>query len=117
MRLFVYGTLQSGKRNHRAYLAGQRSLGPARTPPRYRLYDLGSYPGLVECDDGVSVEGELWDVDEACLARVDVLEDVAGGEYERRVIALEEPATEALAYFYKGGVAGCRDCGRLWDGA
>jgi gamma-glutamylcyclotransferase (GGCT)/AIG2-like uncharacterized protein YtfP len=114
MLLFVYGTLKTGERNNPLYLAGQSVLGPARTPPRYRLYDCGPYPGLVEADDGVSVVGELWDIDESCLARIDLLEGVAEGLYERRVIRLEEPAVEASVYLYLRGVEGLPDCGPAW---
>lgn len=41
--LFVYGTLQRGRVNH-GQLAGQRFVGPARTVPGFRLYDLGAIP-------------------------------------------------------------------------
>jgi gamma-glutamylcyclotransferase (GGCT)/AIG2-like uncharacterized protein YtfP len=81
-RVFVYGTLKRGGENHH-WIEAQRSVGPARTRPVYRMFDLGGYPGLVRHPQGVSIEGELWDVDPAGLARLDVLEDVAGGEYER----------------------------------
>ena len=60
--LFVYGTLKRGCRNHRL-IADQRYLGVATTEPRYRLYDLGPYPGLVRDDAaGLTVAGELWEV-------------------------------------------------------
>jgi len=57
--LFVYGSLQRGCRNHHL-LAGQEFLHIARTVPRYRLYDRGSYPCLVEePEHGVAVQGEV----------------------------------------------------------
>ena len=60
--LFVYGTLKRGGCRH-APLACQRFLGEARTAPLYRLYDLGSYPGLVPADEGGDVvHGELYEV-------------------------------------------------------
>ena len=42
-RVFVYGTLKRGGSNH-SFLAGQRYLGPARTPPGFTLHSLGDYP-------------------------------------------------------------------------
>jgi gamma-glutamylcyclotransferase (GGCT)/AIG2-like uncharacterized protein YtfP len=57
--LFVYGTLKRGQRNHRL-IADQRFLGEATTEPRYRVFDLGPYPGLViDETNGVAVLGEL----------------------------------------------------------
>src|SRR5205814_1029562 len=70
IRLFFYGTLKRGGKNHRL-LAGQRFVSPAATAPRYRLFDLGPYPGLVEAAGGVSVRGELWDVTAEYLAPLD----------------------------------------------
>src|SRR5207249_6980142 len=62
--LFVYGTLKRGGRGNR-WLAGQRFLGEAVTEPTYRLYDLGTYPGLVRDEaNGLAVKGELWEVDD-----------------------------------------------------
>src|SRR5207248_3399857 len=69
-RLFVYGTLKRGGCRHRL-LAGQRFLGETRTRPRYALFDLGAYPGLVPEAEGESVHGELYEVDAGLLAVLD----------------------------------------------
>src|SRR5690242_2147493 len=75
-RVFVYGTLKRGQRNHRL-LAGQHFEGEAATRPLYRLYDLGRYPCLVEDPaNGLAVCGEVWSVDQATLRRLDELEGV-----------------------------------------
>ena len=72
--VFVYGTLKRGERNHRL-LAGQEFLGPAATAPRYRVADLGPYPGLVRDDrNGLAVVGELFAVSECCLGELDDFE-------------------------------------------
>jgi len=110
-RIFVYGTLKRGHGNHH-YLAGQRFVAEACTLPLYRLYDMGGYPGMIRDDRGVAVEGEIWEVDEDCLARLDVLEDTAGGEYERVVIKLEGGCVEG--YLYLRSVEGRRDAGACW---
>ena len=72
-RIFVYGTLLAGERNHR-YLASARLIGAARTTPAFSLHDLGRYPGLVAGGEQ-SVVGEVYEVDEPTLAALDRLED------------------------------------------
>lgn len=110
-RVFVYGTLKRGGENH-AWIADQQFVASTRTLPLYRLFDLGGYPGMVRSPNGLAIEGELWDVDAATLARLDVLEDVEGGEYARVLIELETGIAEG--YLYLRDVAGRRDCGTCW---
>lgn len=111
--LFVYGSLQRGCRNHHL-LAGQEFLQIARTVPRYRLYDRGSYPCLVEePEHGVAVQGEVWRVDDRVFAALDELEEVPT-VYVRREIALEAVPPPVWAYFYQGDVSGFPDCGERW---
>ena len=110
-RIFVYGTLKRGRENHH-WLDGQRFIAVVRTQPLYRLYDMGGYPGMIRADNGVAVEGEIWEVDEAGLARLDVLEDIAGGEYERVMIALEDGSVEG--YLYLLDVSGRPDADASW---
>lgn len=116
MRLFVYGTLKRNGTNHHC-LAGQRFVSEAATRPLFRLYDLGGYPGMVaDVQTGVSVSGEVWEVDGACLKQLDLLEDTDGGEYAREMIPLEAPfeAQPVQGYRYLRGIAGCRDLGGCW---
>ena len=110
-RVFVYGTLKRGKENHH-WLAGQRFEKEARTKPLYRMFDMGGYPALIRDESGVAVEGEIWQVDEAGLTRLDVLEDIDGGEYERVLIELEEGRVEG--YLYLRDVSGRSDAGASW---
>jgi len=110
-RIFVYGTLKRGHGNHH-YLAGQRFVSEACTLPLYRLHDMGGYPGMIRDDRGVAVEGEVWEVDEDCLTRLDLLEDIDGGEYERVSIKLEGECVEG--YIYLRSVEGRRDAGACW---
>ena len=114
--LFVYGTLKRGGSNHH-YLGGQTYLGTTRTVPGYTLYSLGSYPGLVAdpaAPDGVT--GELWSIDAACLARLDVIAGVAEGIYRRAPLLLLAPAAPAVAetYLYLRSVEGRPHLGSTW---
>lgn len=113
--LFVYGTLKQGQPRHR-FLAGQKFVGAAQTQPHYRLYHLGSYPGLVHATDGLAIEGELWDVSEECLKQLDRIEGVETGLYRREVVLLAPPHDQlfAVTYLYQLDVGGLPDCGVRW---
>ncbi len=115
MHLFVYGTLKRGESRSR-FLSGQRFIATAHTRPLYRLYDLGDYPGLVECGAGLSIKGELWDVHEACLMRLDQVEGCDMGLYRREPVKLAAPHDElsAVTYLYRKSIDGLADCGPQW---
>lgn len=72
IRVFVYGTLMKNCYNHERYLKGQKYLGQA-VLPGYALYNLGSYPGVIS-DEYEKVLGELYEIDQQILKRLDVLE-------------------------------------------
>lgn len=112
-RVFVYGTLKRGGSNHR-YLQAQHFLSTATTAPDYRMFGLEGYPGLVEVTPGtgLGIVGEVWSVDETCLAELDRLEGVDEGLYRRGPIRLDPPRSDAVyAYFYLGSVKGRADLG------
>lgn len=114
-RVFVYGTLKRGGENH-GWISPQRFIAPARTRPLYRMFDLGGYPGMIRSSDGLAIEGEVWEVDEDGLARLDVLEDIAGGEYERVRVELDGDfaGLAVEGYLYLRDVDGRRDVGACW---
>jgi gamma-glutamylaminecyclotransferase len=93
--LFVYGTLRRGERNHRL-LADQQFVADAETEPAYRKLDLGSHPGLVAGTD--VVPGELWRVNDCCLAELDEFEEVPT-LFDRRPVRVVGWAG-AEAYFW-----------------
>jgi gamma-glutamylaminecyclotransferase len=114
--LFVYGTLKRGCSNHR-HLAGQKFVGLARTPPGYRLHDLGGYPALVaKPDDREGVVGEVWSVDEEALRELDLFEGVHEGLYRREPLPLLPPFADQTidAYVSALPVVGRRDIGSEW---
>jgi gamma-glutamylaminecyclotransferase len=113
--VFVYGSLKRGYNLH-YLLEDQLPLCNAVTLPLYRLFDLGSYPGLVEWPEGLEIWGEVYHVSADCLARLDEVEGVAEQLYVRRRISLQTTfdGKEIHAWFWLGSVAGLRDCGTAW---
>jgi gamma-glutamylcyclotransferase (GGCT)/AIG2-like uncharacterized protein YtfP len=117
MLVFVYGTLKRGLRlNH--HLAGQEFIGVTATQPFYELFNCGWYPGLVECSNGISITGEIWQVDETGLTILDEVEGSVGETplFVRRPISLLAPYDEekVIAYFYVQDVSQLRRCGPSW---
>jgi gamma-glutamylcyclotransferase (GGCT)/AIG2-like uncharacterized protein YtfP len=90
--LFVYGTLRRGERNHHE-LGGSIFLRSVRTARGYAVCHVAGFPALLPGTDEVS--GELFDVDDDLLARLDVFE---GEAYARRLVELAD-GTRAQAYF------------------
>jgi gamma-glutamylcyclotransferase (GGCT)/AIG2-like uncharacterized protein YtfP len=113
--LFVYGTLKRGFAAN-PMLSGQQFIQEAWTQPLYRLYRCGRYPGLVEdAAGGNAIRGEVWQVDEATLARLDAYEDVPH-TFRRAPVQLADFGPAVAAYFYQGSLAGLRDAGNEWCG-
>ena len=72
------------------------------TTPNYRMFDLGSYPGLVASETGFSISGELFEVDLKCLEKLDVIEAVDEGFYKRDEVKLlsQKDDKPTLTYYY-----------------
>lgn len=104
--VFVYGTLKRGFPNHH-YMKSSRFLGAHRTVERYPLVVGGRHfsPSLFpEPGNGRRISGELWEVDEETLGRLDELETVHLPTGYRREKARVEPegggpALDAWTYF------------------
>ena len=114
--LFVYGTLKRGGSNH-LFLGTQKFLGEARTVAGFTLHSLGDYPGMVRAPgDTEGVTGELWSVDDACLAELDRLEGLDEGLYERiDVLLAPNPlAGSAQTYLYLRPHHGLPAAGASW---
>lgn len=98
--LFVYGSLKRGFPNEHVN-TGRRVAGQYRTHERYALYLLG--PGEVPClvsppGAGHQVIGELYEVNDDDLRRMDRLERVGEPEgYERVEVAVERFDTSPVA--------------------
>lgn len=93
-KVFVYGTLRKNcVRGH--VLADQEFLGKVETPPKYSLLNLGPFPGLAPGKN--VVKGELYEVDDACLGRLDMIEGHPH-LFERRTVELN--GQEVYTYFF-----------------
>ena len=90
--LFVYGSLKRGFPNEHVN-TGRRMAGRYRTHERYAMYLLG--PGEVPClvappGAGHQVIGELYEVNDDDLRRMDRLEQIGEPQgYERLEVAVE----------------------------
>lgn len=96
-RVFVYGSLKRGYHNN--YLLAESSyLGERITSNEtWVMYSLGRFPGVIRSfHAGVcaSISGDLYEVSEQTLARLDMLES-NGSFYKRELVPLhgeDEPA-------------------------
>jgi len=98
--LFVYGSLKQGFPNQHVN-TGRRVAGQYRTQERYGMYLLG--PGEVPClvapsGAGHKVIGELYEVDDDDLRRMDRLERIGEPQgYERTEVDVERFDTTPVA--------------------
>lgn len=107
--LFVYGTLKKGFPNHNNYLGSAKQLGKYQTIEKYPLVVCGAryVPCMIYSPgDGHHVEGELYEVDDECLNRIDALERIQDSDGYRRIVIrvsssgrMNQDIREALAYF------------------
>ncbi|WP_455282658.1 gamma-glutamylcyclotransferase family protein [Cupriavidus necator] len=106
-RVFVYGTLRAGEVNdlnaaaQRHGIALPTLLGTATVAGR--LYDFGSYPGLVLDDTAGPVVGDIYDVADALVPVLDEIEEVYPGQAtlfvrEERAVLLEGRPETCLLY-------------------
>jgi gamma-glutamylcyclotransferase (GGCT)/AIG2-like uncharacterized protein YtfP len=108
--IFIYGTLLPGLRLA-AEMHGARFVGPAHIAGR--LIDVGRYPGLLPGDGQVT--GEVYEVDDAHLARLDGVEGVVPGDraeshyWREMVTVLSGPVQgqQVQTYLYNRPVDGC----------
>jgi gamma-glutamylcyclotransferase (GGCT)/AIG2-like uncharacterized protein YtfP len=108
--LFIYGTLMPGLRLE-AEMRGARFVGSAQI--QGRLVDVGRYPGLLPGEG--SVVGEVYEVDDAHLARLDTVEDMVPGDraasqyWREEVTVLSGPlqGERVQTYVYNRPVDGC----------
>lgn len=116
-RIFVYGTLMRGFGNNRL-LVGQTLVGADMTRDAgFVLYPLGgTVPGVSRVTDGgCHVAGEVYDVDDKALARVDALEG-NGRFYTRELVDLDQHGQGWMYLLPYGRYNPIRDEVRAVDG-
>lgn len=97
--VFVYGTLRrGGERAMPELFPGAKFIGRAQA--RGSLYDLGPYPGLLLDGSGSPVAGEVYEVDDETLVRLDAFEATSYYRRERVEVSLGEQSVECWVYVY-----------------
>ena len=109
-RLFIYGTLMPGLRLE-AEMHGAHFVGTAQVAGR--LVDVGRYPGFLYGEGFVT--GEVYEVDDAHLERLDAVEamvpgDRAASQYWREEVTVVGGPLQGRSvqtYVYNRPVEGC----------
>jgi gamma-glutamylcyclotransferase (GGCT)/AIG2-like uncharacterized protein YtfP len=79
------------------------------------MFNAGSYPALIECENGVRIDGEVWEIDNDCVRTLDIVEGVPH-LYQRMHVILTDPHWEPVeTYVYQRPVGGMPDCGSCWE--
>ena len=101
-KVFVYGSLLSGMGNH-SLLAESKKLGISKSPRGFKMLDLGWFPGAIRSNDETSIYGEVYEVDDITLNRLDRLEGYNSGNPESGLynrIEIDTKFGKALIYIY-----------------
>lgn len=101
MKVFVYGTLKSGHRNHWRCLRSATFVGQATTSERYTMIDVG-FPVLLTPGEGNRVHGEVYEVDAETMERLDNLES-EGLVYDRVRKYVRMSSGELVRLYYYVG--------------
>lgn len=92
--VFVYGTLKEGFSNH-GLLRDSIYHGKHETGAVHKMLSLGGFPGVIWNGGTSPIHGEVYEVTDATLARLDSLEGYPHF-YDRRLIVTQYGA----AYIY-----------------
>lgn len=100
--VFVYGSLMKGYWNHN-FLSNEKYIAEGILK-NYGLYSVSSFPGVIR-KEGATTIGEVYDVSEKTLEKLDLLEG-EGSMYLRRAINVDikKEITEAYIYLWNGPV-------------
>ncbi len=96
--VFVYGTLRRGGVGAMS-LRFPDSKFIAEAQVTGSLYDLGAYPGLILNEANSSVIGEVYEVDDELLKRLDDFE--ASSHYCRKQVKLSLGADRKVCWIYE----------------
>ncbi len=110
-KVFVYGSLKLGFWNNERFLSNSDYLGDSETAEHcYDMVSFTSFPGVVE-GGKYGICGEVYEVDDYTLARLDLLEG-NGHFYVRKLVELTS-GDEAWMYVLCGGIT--RRMLTAWD--
>jgi gamma-glutamylaminecyclotransferase len=111
--MFFYGSLKRGYWNNRL-LANSEFVGDAKTVDKFKLIDLGSFPGMIG-DGQANVRGEVFDVPDADVPRLDMLEGHPNF-YKRTPIKVELDGkiVDVETYILQGRQGRYQDIGDFW---
>lgn len=104
IKVFVYGTLMRGYRDHEKFLSEAKFAGNF-IAEGFQLFDFGSYPRVIHSEID-KIYGELYIIDSNTLAKLDILED-EGNLYIRKLIRVfndNNEIQEAYTYVYNKNV-------------
>lgn len=93
--VFTYGTLLKGERNH--HLINDEDFVSEGYVLGFKMFNLGTYPGITAGDG--KVLGELYLVDDNLLAQMDELEE-EGSLYIRKKVIVYTSSKEYEAFIY-----------------
>lgn len=97
-KIFVYGTLKRGRHNN--YMLGpSKFLGVYLTERMFTMYDGKGFPYVVP-EGSNTIIGELYEVDDKILERLDWLEGVKANHYKRIEIRIFSATEETVAWIY-----------------
>ncbi|CAN5888661.1 gamma-glutamylcyclotransferase [soil metagenome] len=96
--VFVYGTLRrGGARAMSIRFPSSKFIGDAKVSGS--LYDLGAYPGLLLNDSNPSVMGEVYEIDDEILSKLDDLE--ASSYYWRKQVEISVGIQRRACWIYE----------------
>lgn len=104
IKVFVYGTLMRGNREHENFLSEAQFAGNF-VAEGFQLFDFGSYPRVIHSEID-KIKGELYIIDSKTLEKLDELED-EGNLYIRKLISVSNDnneVQEAYTYVYNKNV-------------
>ncbi len=95
--VFVYGTLRRGSaRAMSTRFPSSKLIADAKVSGS--LYDLGAYPGLLLNESNSSVMGEVYEVDDETLTRLDDFE--ASSDYWRKQVEVSLGTHRRICWIY-----------------
>lgn len=96
--IFIYGSLRRGSaQSMSARFPESKFIAEAKV--RGRLYDLGAYPGLLLSESNSLVSGEVYEVDDETLNKLDEFE--ASTNYLRKEVEISVGNENQLGWTYE----------------